>query len=185
LQGMCSAGMQLMSQTIIARLTSPRERTKYMAVIGAAFPAAILLGPLVGGLITDYWGWPWIFWINIPVGIVSLALILIAVPNLPGGAHPRFDIAGSITFSLALVALVLGVTWVGNDQLWTIAIGCFVFALLAFAVFAVIQVRSDAPILPLGMFRNRAIAAGIALSEIIGIGLFSVTAYLPTYFQMA
>jgi MFS family permease len=67
-QGMSSAGLQLMSQTIIAQVTTPRERPKYLALIGAAFPIAILIGPVLGGLITDFWGWHWVFWINVPVG---------------------------------------------------------------------------------------------------------------------
>ena len=65
-QGMSSAGLHLMSQTIVAQVTTPRERPRYMAIVGAAFPVAILIGPVLGGLITDYWGWPWVFWINIP-----------------------------------------------------------------------------------------------------------------------
>jgi MFS family permease len=82
LQGMSSAGLQLMSQTIIARVTTQRERPRYMAIIGAAFPIAILVGPVLGGAITDYWGWQWVFWINIPVGAAALALALVAVPHL-------------------------------------------------------------------------------------------------------
>ena len=73
-QGMSSAGLQLMSQTITARTTTPRQRPKYMAIIGAAFPVAILIGPVLGGLITDYWGWPWVFWVNVPVGLVAFVL---------------------------------------------------------------------------------------------------------------
>ena len=110
LQGLGSAGLQLMSQTIIARVTSPRQRPRYMAIIGAAFPVAIVVGPVVGGLITDFWGWSWVFWINLPVGVVALALAMVAVPRLPGGAHPRFDVPGAIVFTATLLALVLAVT---------------------------------------------------------------------------
>lgn len=94
LQGMSSAGLQLMSQTIIAQVTSPRERPKYMAVIGAAFPIAILIGPVLGGLITDFWGWQWVFWVNIPVGVAALALALFAIPHIEPRALRRFDVAG-------------------------------------------------------------------------------------------
>ena len=114
LQGMSSAGIQLMSQTIIAHATSPRERPRYMSIIGAAFPIAILVGPVIGGLITDYWGWPWVFWVNLPVGIAALVLALFAIPHIPTGARGRFDVAGSLTFTVAMVSLVLGVTWVGD-----------------------------------------------------------------------
>jgi EmrB/QacA subfamily drug resistance transporter len=184
-QGASSAGLQLMSQTIVARVTTPRERPRYLAIIGAAFPIAILVGPVAGGLITDYWGWPWVFWINLPVGLVALAFALIAVPHLVPGERPSFDIPGTVTLTAGLVALVLAVTWVGEDASRTAALACFAVAVVAFAAFFAIEVRAAAPIVPLRLFANRSFAAGTVLSAIIGIGLFSVTSYLPTYIQMA
>ncbi|GAA5026752.1 MDR family MFS transporter [Microbacterium fluvii] len=184
-QGMCSAGLQLMSQTIIATVTTPRQRPRYMAIIGAAFPIAIVVGPVLGGLITDFWGWPWVFWINVPVGIAALVLALVAVPHIAPGVRARFDVAGAISFTIALVALVLGVTWVGDASLRLSAAVAFAVALAAFAVFFAIEARAQTPILPLPLFADRTIAACFALSAIIGIGLFAVTSYLPTYFQMA
>lgn len=185
IQGMSSAGLQLMSQTIIARVTSPRERPRYMAVIGAAFPVAIVIGPLLGGLITDYWGWPWVFWVNVPVGVVALALALIAVPALPGGAHPRFDIPGALVLTLSLIALVLGVTWYGDESMRTTAVICLAGGVVGLALLALIERRAAAPVIPLPLLRDRTIVACLALSAIIGTGLFAMTSYLPTYFQMA
>lgn len=185
LQGMSSAGLQLMSQTIIAQVTSPRERPKYMAVIGAAFPIAILVGPVLGGLITDFWGWQWVFWVNIPVGVAALALALVAVPRIAPGALRRFDIAGAVSFTTALVALVLAVSWVADPALRTATVVAFAAALVAFAAFLLAELRAEEPIVPLRFFANRTIAVGTALSAIIGVGLFSITAYLPTYVQMA
>lgn len=185
LQGMSSAGLQLMSQTIIAQVTSPRERPKYMAVIGAAFPIAILIGPVLGGLITDFWGWQWVFWVNIPIGIAALALAVVAVPHIAPGALRRFDIAGAVTFTAALVALVLAVSWMADPALRTATVVAFAAAIIAFAAFLLAEMRAQEPIVPLRFFTNRTIAVGTALSAIIGVGLFSITAYLPTYVQMA
>lgn len=184
-QGMSSAGIQLMSQTIIAHVTSPRERPRHMAVIGAAFPIAILVGPVIGGLITDYWGWQWVFWINVPVGLAALALALVAVPHIDTAAPRRFDLAGAAWFTVSLVALVLAVSWAGDPSSAAAAAVAFAAALVAFAAFLFVELRAPEPIVPLRLFADRTIAAGLALSAIIGIGLFSVTAYLPTYFQMA
>lgn len=183
-QGMSSAGIQLMSQTIVAHVTTPRQRPRYMSIIGAAFPIAILVGPVLGGLITDYLGWSWVFWINLPFGLVALALAVFAIPHVET-APRRFDIAGAVTFTIALVALVLGVTWVGDPASALAAIAAFAFGAIALAAFLLIEARAPEPIVPLGFFADRTVAAGVALSAIIGIGLFSVTAYLPTYFQMA
>lgn len=184
-QGMSSAGLHLMSQTIVAQVTTPRERPRYLAIVGAAFPIAILVGPVLGGLITDYWGWPWVFWINIPFGVAALVLALVAVPSLPGFGRQRFDVAGSISFAIAMVALVLAVTWVGDAGLAAASVVLFAVAAIAFAAFFLIELRAPEPLVPLRLFANRTIAAGTALSAIIGVGLFSITAYLPTYFQMA
>ncbi|KTS91846.1 MFS transporter permease, partial [Microbacterium testaceum] len=184
-QGLGSAGLQLMSQTIVARVTSPRQRPRYMAVIGAAFPVAIVVGPVVGGLITDYWSWPWVFWINIPVGLVALVLALVAVPRLPGGAHPRFDVPGSLVFTGSLLALILAVTWIGDDTLRPAAIACAVGAGIGILALVAIERRAAAPILPPRILRNRTILVCLGLSLVVGAGLFSVVAYVPTYVQMA
>ena len=185
-QGMSSAGLQLMSQTIIARVTTPRERPRLMAIIGAAFPAAILVGPVLGGAITDYWGWSWVFWINIPVGAAALVLAVIAVPHLDAGAgKSRFDGAGAATFTLALVSLVLTATWAAERRIGIEILVAAAATVVGFALFFIIERKAAEPLVPLSFFANRTIAAGTALSAIIGVGLFSITAYLPTYFQMA
>ncbi|MGN8026464.1 MFS transporter [Microbacterium sp. 22242] len=182
-QGMSSAGLQLLSQTIIAETTTPRQRPKHLAIIGAAFPVAILIGPLLGGLITDSWGWPWVFWVNAPVGVVALLLAAIAVPHLPRGARSRFDLLGALTLTPALVALVLAVTWIPLGG--TAGVIAAVIALLCFAAFVLVERRAAEPIVPFRLFANRTMITGTAISAIVGIGLFSITAYLPTYFQMA
>ena len=184
-QGMSSAGLHLMSQTIVAHVTTPRDRPKYMSIIGAAFPIAILVGPVLGGAITDYWGWPWVFWINIPFGLAALGLAVFAIPHIDPGARRRFDFGGAIAFTVAFVALVLAVTWVGDPAAASAAVVAFVVSAIGFAAFFAIELRVAEPIVPLRFFADRTIAAGVALSAIIGVGLFSVTAYLPTYFQMA
>lgn len=184
-QGMSSAGLQLMSQTIIAHVTTPRQRPRYLSIIGAAFPIAILVGPVLGGLITDYWGWPWVFWINLPLGLGALALASYAIPHVEAGIRRRFDVAGTAAFTVAFVSLVLAVTWIGDPRVTVPAVAAFAVAAVSFATFFVIELRTPEPIVPLRLLGDRTVAAAVALSAIIGIGLFSVTAYLPTYFQMA
>lgn len=185
-QGMSSAGLQLLSQTIVAGTTSPRQRPQYLALIGAAFPIAILIGPVLGGLITDTWGWPWVFWVNVPVGAVAFVLALAAIPHLPRGeAHGRFDTAGAATMTIGLAALVMAATWVGDPKSAPATVTATVVAVLALAGFAVAESRAAAPIVPLGLFTDRTVAAGTVVSAIVGVGLFSITSYLPTYFQFA
>ncbi|MEF2978449.1 MFS transporter [Subtercola sp. YIM 133946] len=184
-QGMSSAGLQLMSQTIIARVATPRQRPKLLSIVGAAFPIAILIGPVLGGLITDYWGWPWVFWINLPVGAVAFALAIFAVPHIEPGVRAPFDFAGTISLTVALVAVVLAVTWVGDPSQGLQTVLAFGCCAVATAVFFVIELRVAEPIVPLRFFADRTVAAGTVLSAIVGISVFSLTSYLPTYFQMA
>ncbi|WP_147040000.1 MFS transporter [Microbacterium aerolatum] len=185
LQGMSSAGLQLMSQTIMAQVTTPRQRPQYMAIIGAAFPIAILVGPVLGGLITDLWGWQWVFWVNLPLGLAALALAIFAIPHIEPGARRAFDGMGAVTFTIALVALVLAVSWYPDPELLLSASLATALAAAAFAAFVLAELRAPEPIVPFRLLRNRTVGAAIALSAIIGVGMFSITAYLPTYFQMA
>jgi hypothetical protein len=124
-----------------------------------------------------------VFWVNVPVGLVALAFAIIAVPHLDRGEAERFDVAGSVTLTIALVAVVLAVTWMGSRGPGSIL--ALTAGILAFAAFFIIELRTPAPIVPLHLFADRTIAAGTVVSAIVGVGLFSITAYLPTYFQMA
>jgi EmrB/QacA subfamily drug resistance transporter len=186
-QGIGSAGLHLMPQTIVGEVTSPRERPKVMSWIGAAFPIAILVGPIAGGVITDAWGWRWIFWINIPIGMIALALAVIAVPHIAGRSGRRFDIAGAVVLGITVTAFVLAAGWASSGAPGTgipLLIAAIV-ALVGFVVFVAIELRVSEPVVPLRHFADRTIAVCIVLSTVIGVGLFSVVSYVPTYIQMA
>ncbi|MET0672059.1 MAG: MFS transporter [Microbacterium pygmaeum] len=186
-QGIGSAGLHLMPQTIVGTVVPPRERPRVLSIIGAAFPVAILVGPLLGGVITDAWGWRWVFWINIPVGLIALALAVIAIPHVPGHSGRRFDIAGAVVLGISVTALVLGASWASADR-WVIGVPVIVaaaIAVVALAVFILIEMRVREPLVPLRHFANRTILICIVLSTVIGVGLFSVVSYVPTFIQMA
>lgn len=186
-QGIGSAGLHLMPQTIIGVVVAPRERPRVLSVIGAAFPVAILVGPLLGGVITDAWGWRWVFWINLPVGIVALILAVFAVPHVEGRARRRFDVAGAVTLGGAVTALVLAAGWAGSDlrgMLPAVLVAGTV-ALAGFIAFVAVELRAPEPIVPLRHFAERTVLMCIVLSTVIGVGLFSVVSYVPTYIQMA
>lgn len=184
LQGMSAAGLQLMSQTIIAEVTTPRQRPRYLSLIGAAFPVAILIGPLLGGLITDHWGWPWVFWINVPVGLVALVLAFVAIPRIAPGPRRPFDAWGAVIFTAVLLTTVLTITWLSDDATRWIALPTLAFTIIAALVFVFVERRVPDPLVPIALFRNRTFSASVALSAVFGLGLISVTAYIPTYVQM-
>lgn len=184
-QGVGAAGIQLMSQTLIAHIAEPRRRAQYMSVIGAAFPVAIVVGPLVGGVITDTWGWPWVFWVNLPVGGIAFLFAAFALPRVPRAEQRvRIDVAGAIAFAAGMTALVLGVTWFGEGASAP-ALAAVALAACAFCAFIAIERRAAHPLIPLGIFRDRRMATATALSAVIGVGLFAIVAYVPTFIQMA
>ena len=184
-QGVGSAGLHLMPQTIIGEVTSPRERPRVLSIIGVAFPVAILVGPLAGGLITDAWGWRWVFWINIPVGLIALALAVVAVPHIAGRSGRRFDIAGALTLGVTVTALVLAASWVSGGTAGTVVVVAALVAIVGLVAFIAIELRVAEPLVPLRHFANRTVLITIILSTVIGVGLFSVVSYVPTYIQMA
>lgn len=185
-QGIGAAGVQLISQTIVAQTTTPRQRPRYLSIIGAAFPIAILVGPLAGGLITDTWGWRWVFWINIPVGVVAFTLAVIALPRILGRPQKRFDVAGFVAFGAGTVAAVAAATWFGDAKRESVlpAVGALAVAVVAFAVFVLLERRATEPLIPPRLFTDRTIVLCLILSAVIGIGLFSVVSFVPTYIQM-
>ncbi len=184
-QGFSSAGLQLMSQTIVATVTSPRERPRLLSILGASFPVAIVVGPFIGGVITDHFGWRWVFWINVPLGILAFVLAALVVPKIEGRPRGRFDVAGAVTFTIGLVAIVLSAAAIADPALLMASLALLMVAVIAFTGFFLIELRVADPFVPLRIFKNRTVAAGIALSAIIGIGLFSVVSYIPTYIQLA
>jgi EmrB/QacA subfamily drug resistance transporter len=186
-QGVGSAGLHLMPQTIVGEVTTPRERPKVMSWIGVAFPIAILVGPLAGGLITDAWGWRWIFWINIPVGMIALALAVIAVPHIAGRSGRRFDVAGALVLGVTVTAFVLAAGWAsaGTPGTGIPLLVAAAVAAIGLVVFIAIELRVSEPVVPLRHFASRTVLVCIVLSTVIGVGLFSVVSYVPTYIQMA
>lgn len=185
-QGVGGAGIQLMSQTLVAELTTPRQRPRYLSIIGASFPIAVLVGPVLGGLITDAWGWRWVFWINIPLGVVALLVAAVTIPTVTPSARRRFDLPGALAFALTVVPLVLALSWAteGDPGLRSGVAVAGVVAVAGLLTFVAVESRSPAPLVPPHFFRNRTVAPCLALSTVIGIGLFSLVSYLPTYIQM-
>ncbi|MEV8136356.1 MFS transporter [Microbacterium aurantiacum] len=131
-------------------------------------------------------GWRWVFWINIPVGLVALVLAVIAVPHIDRQPARRFDVLGAVLLGVSITALVLAAGWAtsGGADL-PVIIAAAVVAAVGSLAFVMVELRASAPIVPLRHFANRTVLMSIILSTVIGVGLFSVVSYVPTYIQMA
>ena len=186
LQGLGGGGLMISSQAITGDLIPPRVRGTYMAPMGAMFGIASILGPIVGGWLTDSVSWRWTFWINLPLGVLAF-IAVVAVLHLP--KHPLsepIDWWGLALMDAGAVALVLVATWGGNEYDWTspVIIVLGVAGLICWGLFAFVESRAADPILPWSILINRT----FVISTIVGMlamgGMIGVLSYLPTYLQM-
>ncbi|WP_432537079.1 MDR family MFS transporter [Kineococcus arenarius] len=187
LQGLGGAGLMIMSQTIIADVVPAKDRAKFMAPMGAVFGVSAVAGPLVGGWLTDSVDWRWVFWINLPLGAVALAVSALTI-HLPKRRNTaRIDCAGMVTLALALTGLVLVASWGGTEHAWgsatILGLGAATVALAV--AFVLIELRASEPVIPMRLFRNRTFVVTTLLGLVVGAGMMGALAYLPTYLQMA
>ncbi|MER7183087.1 MDR family MFS transporter [Streptomyces hyaluromycini] len=184
-QGLGAGGLMVGVMAIIGDLVPPRERGKYQGMMAGVMALAMIGGPLVGGTITDNWGWRWAFYINLPLGVVALAAIS-AVLHLPKKRNKtRIDYLGAGLLTLGITSIVLVTTWGGSQYAWTsarimelIAIG--VVALVGFVFW---QTKAAEPVLPLHIFRSRNFTLMSIIGFIVGFVMFGATLFLPLYQQ--
>jgi EmrB/QacA subfamily drug resistance transporter len=186
LQGLGGGGLIALSMAIVGDIVPPRDRGRYQGVFGAVFGASSVLGPLLGGVFTEQLSWRWVFYINLPIGIIALAVIA-AVLHIPvrRTAH-RIDYTGMAVVAAAATCLVLVTSLGGTTLPWSspgiIALAVVGVALIA--VFVVIERRAQEPVLPPRLFKVRTFLICSAISFIIGFAMFGAMTYLPTFLQV-
>jgi EmrB/QacA subfamily drug resistance transporter len=185
LQGIGAGGLIPLSQAAIADLFSPRERGKYQGYIGAMWATAAVAGPLAGGSLTDSVSWRWIFFINLPLGILAL-VVVVKTMKLPFSVREHsIDYPGAALLSVGVTAALLALAWGGTTYPWGSAevLGAAMVAVLGLAAFLAVERRAPEPLLPLRLFRLRVVAVSTSASLLIGAVLFGITIYMPVYAQ--
>lgn len=184
LQGIGGGAIMSNSMAIIGDLFPPKERGKWQGFFGATFALSSVAGPLLGGFITDALSWHWIFFINLPIGMLSIIILAKNLPHIPGTGHAKIDYRGSATLITAIVLLMFALESGSHDTLLTpLAAALFASSAALFSVFAFIERKAEAPILPPFMFRNRTFLLIISLVFITGMGMFGAITYLPLFLQ--
>ena len=187
-QGLGGGGLMILSQAAIADVVPPRERGKYMGIMGAVFAVSSIAGPLLGGWFTEGPGWRWTFWINLPLGLLAIlaAVFFLKLPARPDRARPRLDYLGMALIAAATTALVLVGTWGGSEYAWTspTILGLAAVALVLGAAFVFVESRAAEPVIPPALFRDRNFNLATAAGLCVGIMMFGTIGYMPTYLQM-
>jgi EmrB/QacA subfamily drug resistance transporter len=187
LQGLGAGGLIVMALTIIGDVVSPRQRGKYQGYMGAVFAVSSIAGPLLGGLFVDHLSWRWIFFVNLPIGALALA-VTTAVLDLPrsSGGTRRIDYAGGALLVAAVSAMLLVTVWGGTEHEWgspTIIALSAVSVILA-GSFVLWERRAPEPILPLRLFRNRVYSLSNAIGFIVGLSMLGGIVFLPLFLQV-
>ena len=185
LQGVGGGGIQAITFAILGDLITPRERGRYIGLYVGAYTVAGISGPLVGGFIVDRWSWPWVFLINIPIGLIALGASIWQLRLPFKRRKTRLDLLGAALLSVALIFLMLGLEegrkgW-GRGRV----VGLFVGAAVLLAGFIAQERRAEEPMIPLSLFRNKVCANIYLVSVLIGASVFGTNIFLPLFFQDA
>ncbi|MGW6519801.1 DHA2 family efflux MFS transporter permease subunit [Streptomyces sp. NPDC054962] len=186
LQGLGGGGLMVLSMAIVGDLVPPRDRGRYQGLFGAVFGATSVLGPLLGGVFTEHLSWRWVFYVNLPVGVVALAVIA-TVLHIPRKSTKHvIDYLGTflvaaVATCLVLVASLGGTTW---DWASPQIVGLAVLGVLLAVAFVAVERRAAEPVLPLKLFRIRTFTLSAVISFIVGFAMFGAMTYLPTFLQV-
>jgi EmrB/QacA subfamily drug resistance transporter len=186
LQGIGAGGLMVGAQAIIADIVPPRERGRYMGLIGSVFAVASVAGPLLGGFLVDDLSWRWVFYVNMPVGALAVLIVSTRLHLRTPHTRHRIDVSGFALLGSGISALILLTTWGGTQYPWgsSTIVGLGVLGVGLLAVFAWWELRAPEPILPLRLFRSSVFSVANAMGFAIGMAMFGAIIFITLFLQI-
>jgi EmrB/QacA subfamily drug resistance transporter len=186
LQGLGGGGLIVSAQAAIGDVVPPRERGRYTGLFGGVFGLASIAGPLLGGFLTSNLSWRWIFYVNLPLGVLALFVLAATLPTASERTHHTIDYLGTALLAAGLAGIVLATSLGGTSYAWgsPTVVGLAVGGALALVAFGLVERRAPEPVLPPRLFRNRVFAVTSIVGLIIGFALFGAITYLPLFLQV-
>jgi drug resistance transporter, EmrB/QacA subfamily len=185
LQGVGGGMMMSNSMAIIADIFPPQERASKQGIIGAVFGLSAIIGPAIGGFITDNLNWRWVFYVNIPVGIVAIVILIIGLPFVKDAVERKIDYLGATFIISTFTPMLLAFSWAGSKYTWGSKeiIGLLIFSLISLIVLIFTESKAKEPIIPLSLFKSATFNVSVLAGLLMSVAMFGISAYVPLFVQ--
>lgn len=184
-QGLGAGMIMGIAFAIVGDVFTPAERGRWAGLMSGTFASASVIGPLIGGTLTDHVHWRWVFYVNLPLGSLALIVLLFGMPNIRPLSRPKLDYRGIFFLVATVVPLLLALSWAGSRYAWVSpqVIGFLAWAGLGLVLFTWAELRTRDPVLPMSFFKNRVFAVSALVTLISGFGMFGSLFYIPLFVQ--